>query len=97
VSIDRHVRHDPCVTWAYVVLGASGVAFVAGLVGLRSGRSTRAWSVVLAAAGAGIASGGLLLQEAVDAASWIVAPAGGAAISVVHGRILFAAGGPFRT
>ena len=75
----------------------AGAAFVAGLVGLRSGRSTGAWSAVLAFAGAGIASAGLVVQDASDVASWIVAPVAGAAISVVHGRVLFARGGPFRT
>ena len=85
------------MTWGYAVLGACAVSFVAGLAGMRSGRSMGAWSAVLAVAGAGIASGGLLVQDASDAASWIVAPVSGAVISVVHGRVLFAAGGPFRT
>jgi hypothetical protein len=53
--------------------------------------------VVSAAAGAGVAWGALLLQADVDAASWVLAPAAGAILGVVHARTLFAAGGPFRT
>lgn len=75
----------------------AGAAFVASLAGLRSGRSTGVWSAVLAFAGAGIAAAGLVVQDASDVASWIVGPAAGAVISVVHGRVLFAPGGPFRT
>lgn len=85
------------MTWGIALLVVAGAAFVAGLGGLRSGRSVGMWSAVLALAGAGIATGGLLVQDARDIASWVVAPPAGAAISLVHGRILFAPGGPFRT
>ena len=71
--------------------------FVVGLIGIRSGRAPGAWFAVLAVSGAGIAIGCLLVQDHVDAASWIIAPAAGAILAVVHARVLFAPGGPFRT
>jgi hypothetical protein len=52
---------------------------------------------VLALAGVGLAAGGLLVQDGSDVASWIVALPVGAILSVVHGKALFATGGPFRT
>jgi hypothetical protein len=85
------------VTWGVGVIAASTGAYMAGLLGIRAGRSVGAWSVVSAAAGAGVAGGALLLQADVDAASWVRAPAAGAILGVVHARTLFAAGGPFRT
>jgi hypothetical protein len=84
------------VTWGVVVIGASAAAYVASLLGIRNGRSVSAWSVTAAVAGAGVAWGALLLQADVDPASWMVAPAAGAILGVVHARTLFAAGGPFR-
>jgi len=71
--------------------------FLAGLFGVRSGRALGTWSAVLAASGAGIAIGCLLVQDQVDTASWIIAPVAGAILAVVHARVLFAPGGPFRT
>lgn len=73
------------------------VIFLAGLIGVRSGRAIGAWSALLAASGAGIAIGCLLVQDQVDPASWIIAPVAGAILAVVHARVLFAPGGPFRT
>jgi hypothetical protein len=52
---------------------------------------------VLAVAGAVVAIGTLLVQRDPDTASWLIAPMAGAVLSVVHGRTLFAQGGPFRT
>ncbi len=75
----------------------SVLAFLAGLVGMRSGRSIGLWSGVLALSGAGIAAGCLLVQDQPDTASWIIAPVAGAILAVVHARVVFAPGGPFRT
>ena len=85
-----------------MALGIAAIAlglavFLAGLAGLRSGRRTAAWSATLATAGAIIAAGSLLVQHDREAASWLIAPVAGAILSVVHGRALFAPGGPFRT
>jgi len=80
-----------------VVITVGTATFLAGLAGLRTGRSVPAWSVVLAVAGAIIAIGCVLVQDDPDTASWLIAPMAGAVLSVVHGRTLFAAGGPFRT
>ncbi len=71
--------------------------FLVGLSGVRSGRVLGAWFTLLAASGAGIAIGCLLVQDQVDTASWIIAPVAGAILAVVHARVLFAPGGPFRT
>ena len=81
----------------FAVIAVGTLAFVAGLAGLRSGRHVGAWSATLAVAGAVIAAGGLRVQHDVDAASWLLAPVVGALLSVVHGRVLFASGGPLRT
>jgi len=72
-------------------------AFLVGLGGLRTGRSVPVWTAELAVAGAVIAIGGLLVQQEPDTASWILGPVAGAVMSVVHGRTVFAPGGPFRT
>ena len=80
-----------------LVIAAGTGAFLAGLAGLRAGRSVTAWSAVLAVAGAVIAIGGLAVQHDPDTASWLIAPVIGAVMSVVHGRTVFALGGPFRT
>jgi hypothetical protein len=92
-----NVGDDACVTWALVAIVVSGALFLAGLAGLHRGRSDALWSAVLALAGVGLAAGGLLVQDGSDVASWIVALPVGAILSVVHGKALFATGGPFRT
>ncbi len=73
------------------------IVFLAGLAGLRAGRHVAIWSATLALAGVVIATGSLLVQHDADTASWLIAPVAGAILSVVHGRALFAPGGPFRT
>jgi len=78
-------------------IGLGTALFLVGLFGVRSGRALGAWSTVLAASGAGIAIGCLLVQDQVDTASWIIAPVAGAILAVVHAHVLFAPGGPFRT
>jgi hypothetical protein len=80
-----------------VVIAVGTAAFLMGLAGLRSGRSVALWSGVLAVAGAVIATGSLLVQHDPGTASWFIAPLAGAVLSAVHGRALFASGGPFRT
>jgi hypothetical protein len=80
-----------------VTIAVTVASFLAGLLGVRSGRSVAAWSVVLALSGAGIATGCLLVQDVVEPASWVIAPIVGAILAVVHARVLFAPGGPFRT
>ena len=85
------------MTWGIVTLIVSGAAFGAGAFGVRSGRAVGLWSVVVALSGVGLAAGALLVQDEPDPSSWIVALPAGAAIAVVHTRVLFAMGGPFRT
>jgi len=85
------------VALALATISVSGVLFLGGLVGLHGARSDAMWSAVLAVAGAGLAAGGLLVQDRPELDSWIVALPVGAALSVVHGKALFATGGPFRT
>jgi hypothetical protein len=80
------------------LVGLAGLAGLAGHAGPSSVPSRRAaWSAVLGLAGAGLAAGALLVQDEAPLGSWLVALPTGAALSVVHGRALFAAGGPFRT
>ena len=81
----------------FAAIAVGTLALVAGLAGLRSGRHVGVWSATLAVAGAVIAAGGLRVQHDVDAASWLIAPVVGGLLCVVHGRALFASGGPLRT
>jgi hypothetical protein len=98
MSMDDRSARLPGVTWAGVgLIAVSGAVMLLGLVALRSGRAVTPWSVVLAAAGAGVAAGGLLVQDQPGVASWVVALPLGALFSVVHARALFAPGGPLRT
>jgi NAD/NADP transhydrogenase beta subunit len=85
------------VTLAVPLFVISGSLFLAGLAGLHRRRSVATWSAVLAVAGAGLAAAGLLVQDQPGAASWFVGLPVGACLSLVHGRALFATGGPFRT
>jgi hypothetical protein len=85
------------MTLGIVIIAVGTAAFLVGLAGLRAGRAAAGWSAVLAVAGAVIATGSLLVQHDPDTASWIIAPVAGAVLSVVHGRTIFAPGGPFRT
>lgn len=78
-----------------VLTGASLVGIAVALplrsrlpLGLRDG--------LLAAAGAGLGVGGLLLQTGVELGSWIVAPLLLAIVAPLHVRALFARGGPYR-
>lgn len=86
---------DPLGGWTTI---AVSTALVIGTwVGLR-GKVPRAVSDGLSAvAGAGLGVGGLLVLTYVGTASWFVTPPFLALCAVVHRRVLFAAGGPFRT
>lgn len=53
--------------------------------------------LLLAVAGAAVGLGGLLLQDDVGPAAWILTPVAIAAIAVLHVRVLFAGSGPLRT
>lgn len=83
--------------FAVVVIAVSVAGGVAGCVGIRSRRTVAAWTALAAAAGAGVAAGGLLAQEDPELVAWLVALPAGAVLSAVHARALFAPGGPFRT
>jgi hypothetical protein len=81
--------------WAIVIgsLAALGIALFA----LRRNLSGTAAAIASAAAGAGVAVGGLAVVGDVGAASWIVAPVVLAVASALQVKALFASGGPFRT
>jgi hypothetical protein len=53
--------------------------------------------LLLAAFGAVLGVGGLLLQSDVGLAAWILTPVAVATITVLHVRVLFAGSGPLRT
>jgi hypothetical protein len=76
------------VTSATVILG----------VALAWGRmSTPVGDAIVAAAGAGMAVGALLLMEDPAVSAWAIAPPVVAVLSVLHVRLLVAPGGPLRT
>ena len=79
------------------VIAASAVLLIATAFVVRRRIATAAVDALLGGAGAGLAVGGLLLVDDVEAASWIVAPVALAALTVVHVRAMFAGSGPFRT
>jgi hypothetical protein len=91
------MRHAGAMDPGWVVVALSAVLGVAGCAGIRSRRSVGAWTLLTAAAGAGVAAGGLMVQADPELAAWLVAPPIGAALSAVHARAVFAPGGPFRT
>jgi hypothetical protein len=83
------------VGWA-IVLGSVAVSGLAVFL-LRRKDSRTPITMVAAAAGAGVAVGGLLVLDGVGVASWIVAPIVLAVATPLQVRTLFARGGPFRT
>ncbi len=84
--------------WGAIALGvAVQLAALAALAGARSGDRRAMWFALLAVSGAAIAAGGLLVQSDPGASSWVIAVPAGAALAVVHARVLFSEGGPFRT
>lgn len=56
----------------------------------------RVVDVLSAALGAGLGVGALLFQEDVSALAWWLTPAVLSVLMVVHARVLFGGGGPFR-
>jgi hypothetical protein len=83
------------VGWGAIALGVA--VQLAALAGVRSGDGRTMWFALLAVSGAAIAAGGLLVQSDPGVWSWVIAVPAGAALAVVHARVLFSAGGPFRT
>jgi hypothetical protein len=83
------------VGWA-IVLGSVAVSGIAAFL-LRRKDSRTPITIVAAAAGAGVAVGGLLVLDDVGVASWITAPIVLAVATPLQVRTLFARGGPFRT
>jgi hypothetical protein len=82
---------------AIVLLGLAGSGFAASVLGVRSGRWLRPWTIALALSGAGLVAGALLVQDEPDLASWLIGPPVGAILGVANIRSLYASGGPLRT
>jgi hypothetical protein len=82
---------------AWTTLGTSTLLVMWTTFVMRSRQPQRVTDGLLAIGGAGVAIGGLLFLSDVSAASWLVAPIVLATLTVVHVRVLFAGGGPFRT
>jgi hypothetical protein len=80
-----------------VVIAAGAVAGGLAAFPLRTRLPRPAVDALAAAFGLGLGAGGLLLQDDVGVASWIVAPVVLALLAPLHLRALFAAGGPMRT
>jgi hypothetical protein len=80
-----------------VLLGLAGAGFAASILGVRSGRSLRPWTIGLAVSSAGLVAGALLVQDEPDLLSWLVGPPVGAVLGVANIRSLYASGGPLRT
>lgn len=78
------------------IMVGSGAVFSAGILGVRSGRNTALWTVVLAIAGAGVTAGALLVQNDPGLASWLIAPPVGALLGAGNVRALFGPGGRLR-
>ncbi len=57
----------------------------------------RRTDVLLAASGALLGLGGLLVQSDVGVGAWLLTPIAVATIAVLHVRVLFAGSGPLRT
>ncbi len=57
----------------------------------------RRTDVLLAASGALLGLGGLLVQSGVGIGAWLLTPIAVATIAVLHVRVLFAGSGPLRT
>lgn len=83
---------DPGSAWGVGTLAASSAVFMRAVLGVRSGAKMASWTAVLAAAGAGLTAGALLLQRDAGLASWLIAPPVGAALGVANVRAIFAPG-----
>ena len=80
-----------------VLLVVAAAAMVATTFTLRTRLPAGAIDLLLAAEGASLAVGGLLLVGDVGVASWLVGPLVVAVMAPLHVRVLFAGEGPFRT
>ena len=80
---------------ALIVVAAVLLVSTAGWVRPRIARNTT--DVLLAIEGAVLGVGGLLVQQGVGTAAWILTPIAVALIAVLHVRVLFAGSGPLRT
>lgn len=85
------------MTFGIFTIAVSGLAQLAGLAGVRSGRHLGAWFALLAVSAMGVTAGGLLVQDDPGASSWAIALPAAAIVSVIHARVLFSQGGPLRT
>lgn len=85
------------VTGAWTTIAVSAALLAVSVLVLRH-RLPRRWiDVLVAIGGAGVAIGGLLFFDDVGVASWVLAPVFLAAGAIAQWRVLFTAGGPFRT
>jgi hypothetical protein len=80
-----------------LILATCAAAIVLTSSFLRTRLPRTVVDALLAAEGAGLAVGGLLLIDDVGTASWIAGPAALAILTPLHVRALFAGEGPFRT
>lgn len=80
-----------------VVLTLAGMGFSTSILGVRSGRSLRPWTIALALSSASLVVGALLVQNETDLASWVIGPPLGAILGAANIRSLYASGGPLRT
>jgi hypothetical protein len=93
--LTAYPSHVAELGWAIVVISTVGLGVV--VFALRRRPPGGFVTIVAAAAGAGVAVGGLLVVGDVGVASWIVAPLVLGAAVPLQVRALLASGGPFRT
>jgi hypothetical protein len=86
---------DPLGAWTTLLASAALLLWTVLVV--RPGSSQRAVDVLLGLGAAGVAIGGLLLQQDVGLFSWLITPVLLAALAIAHVRVLFAGTGPMRT
>jgi hypothetical protein len=86
---------SPVAGWT--IVAASTASLLVTVLGLRTRLAPPMVDAAVAAGGAGLGIGGLILVRDVEPGSWIVGPLAVALFAVVHVRALFAGSGPFRT
>jgi hypothetical protein len=84
-------------TWGIVLIVASSLALIAVIVLARGLVFGVAGGLVLAAGGAGVGVGALLVQHDVTPPAWLLAPVLVAVCSVLNARGLLGGDGPLRT
>jgi hypothetical protein len=82
---------------ALAIVVASGLLFLGTALWARTRAPRIVVDGLLALAGAGVGTGGLLFLSDVNWGSWVAAPAFLAVAAIVHVRALFAGTGPLRT